>query len=332
MRLDDFEDWIPEDEELEDEDLDDEPQEDGKGMEGGAARPLSMALVCVGLIASAATICAILWNVTHSDRKERDINGPVENTVEDQTAKSSQGTKPGEDSGPETGTEPGEDSGPDTGTEPGEDFGPDTGTEPGEDSGPGNGTAAVPPTAGGEQTEASASEGTALEAMVFEECRDTVTPKDVINLRTAPDTGQTDNIVAQAVNGEQLERTGVNRDTGWSRLEYGGQTLYAVSSYLTTDLGYQPPAAVSDPNSVITKDGRTITFIDCDDTVTPKMYVNLRLEPSTSEGNDTIHCRLEYGEEVHRTGISEESGWSRVEYDGHVLYVVTSYIYVVEEQ
>ena len=84
-------------------------------------------------------------------------------------------------------------------------------------------------------------------------------------------------------------------------------------------------------NRVSTKDGRVIVFTDCDDVVTPKEYVNLRLEPSTSEGNATIHCRLNYGETVHRTGISEDSGWSRVEKDGVVCYVVTSLVFVPEE-
>ena len=90
------------------------------------------------------------------------------------------------------------------------------------------------------------------------------------------------------------------------------------------------PSATADPNRVPTKDGRVIVFTDCDDFVTPKEYVNLRLEPSTSEGNATIHCRLNYGETVHRTGISEDSGWSRVEKDGVVCYVVTSLVYVPE--
>ena len=90
------------------------------------------------------------------------------------------------------------------------------------------------------------------------------------------------------------------------------------------------PSATTDPNRVPTKDGRVIVFMDCDDFVTPKEYVNLRLEPSTSEGNATIHCRLNYGETVHRTGISEDSGWSRVEKDGVVCYVVTSLVYVPE--
>ncbi len=90
------------------------------------------------------------------------------------------------------------------------------------------------------------------------------------------------------------------------------------------------PVVTTDPNRVSTQDGRVIVFTDCDDIVTPKEYVNLRLEPSTSEGNATIHCRLNYGEAVHRTGISEDSGWSRVEKDGVVCYVVTSLVYVPE--
>ena len=35
-------------------------------------------------------------------------------------------------------------------------------------------------------------------------------------------------------NGEVVIRTGINRDLGWSRVEYNGQTLYCVSSYLTS--------------------------------------------------------------------------------------------------
>lgn len=85
-----------------------------------------------------------------------------------------------------------------------------------------------------------------------------------------------------------------------------------------------------DANRVTTQDGRVIVFTDCDDIVSPKEYVNLRLEPSTSQGNSTVRGRLNYGETVHRTGISEDSGWSRVEIDGVISYVVTSFVYVVE--
>jgi uncharacterized protein YgiM (DUF1202 family) len=182
-----------------------------------------------------------------------------------------------------------------------------------------------------------AGEGTAAvvvsdgESMSFTAVQETVMAKDVINLRSKPSTADTDNIVTQTKNGEALTRTGINSDTGWSRIDYQGQTLYAVSQYLTTDLSYQAPVQKSNPNRVSTKDGRVILFEDCDDTISPKEYVNLRTEPSTSEGGSTVYAQLNYGETAHRTGYSTDSGWSRVEYDGQVLYVVTSMIYTVTE-
>ena len=167
--------------------------------------------------------------------------------------------------------------------------------------------------------------------MEFTEVQQSVTPKDVINLRSVPDTLDADNIVAQVQNGEVLLRTGINEDTGWSELEYEGQTLYGVTQYLTTDLDYRPLIETSNPNRVSTKDGRVIIFADCNDWISPKEYVNLRTEPSTTEGNETVSCQLNYGEKVHRTGYSPDSGWSRVEYNDQVLYVVTSLMQAAEE-
>ncbi|MDE6641523.1 MAG: SH3 domain-containing protein [Acetatifactor sp.] len=299
--------------------------------EDTAVKPATRVFVFLGLVVVAAIISVILWNVTHRSRDE----GGIDNSAGEQTAESAPEDNP--ESGIDAISEESPESGPETAS--GEGREPETETVSGEDPEPGSETASEEnpesgSEVGSEPAEASGGEpeAPASGTMTFVECQDTVTPKDVINLRSAPSTGQADNIVTQATNGEVLTRTGINSDTGWSRLEYNGQTLYAVSRYLTTDLTYQPPVAEPDPNVVSTKDGRTITFTDCDDNISPKEYVNLRLEPSTSEGNATVHCRLDYGEIVHRTGISEDFGWSRVEYDGHVLYVVTSYMYVVEEQ
>ncbi len=168
--------------------------------------------------------------------------------------------------------------------------------------------------------------------MSFTPVQESVTAKDVTNLRSKPSTLDNETITAQISNGEVITRTGVNADTGWSRVEYNGQTLYAVSQLLTTDLNYKTPVQPADPNRVVTAEGRVVIFTDCDDNVSPKMYVNLRLEPSTAQGNDTIHCQISNGQTVHRTGWSEDAGWSRVEYDGNVLYVVTSFLSVVEAQ
>lgn len=334
MKLDDdyeeYEDWDQEDGEEEDRE---EP--------GMAVKPMTKALVFLGLVAAAAIICAVLWNVTHKGNPGD--SSPGDSSSGEQTGENLQTGESlsGEDSGmmPEESQESEPETVPESVPEESPASGP--GTDPEEGSEPGSGTVLGTDGASGETPETSdlnaadddgAGEITGAAAMAFTECQDTVTPKELINLRSAPTTGQADNVVAQAANGELLTRTGINSDAGWSRLEYNGQTLYAVSRYLTEDLTYQPPVAEPDPNVVSTKDGRTITFTDCDDNISPKEYVNLRLEPSTSEGNDTVHCRLEYGKIVHRTGISEASGWSRVEYDGMVLYVVTSYMYVVEEQ
>ena len=67
----------------------------------------------------------------------------------------------------------------------------------------------------------------------FEEVLEPVTAKDVVNLRNLPSTEHPDvKVVAQLHNGEIVSRTGINKDLGWSRVEYNGQTLYCVSSYL----------------------------------------------------------------------------------------------------
>ena len=177
-------------------------------------------------------------------------------------------------------------------------------------------------------------------AMIFYGLQEEVTAKELTNLRSEPSTEKgVETIVVAIKNGEIVTRTGINQDTGWSRLEYEGQTVYAVSNYLTDELvtttAIQEPVISEavliqqDLNSVTTYDGRVVTFTNINDTVSPKNEVNLRGEPSTSAGNDTIHYLLKYGENVQRTGVSEQ-GWSRVVYNDEILYVITSYIYVIE--
>ena len=181
--------------------------------------------------------------------------------------------------------------------------------------------------------------------LTFQEVDETVTAKEVTNLRSEPSTERTDTVVTQLKNGQTARRTGVNDAAGWSRLEYNGQVLYAASRLLTTELstenagtsesntsaGSQPENTPSEDDTVTTSTGRVITFTDCDDTISAKIAANLRLEPSSAQENASIHCQLEYGQTAHRTGYDEASGWSRVEYDGKVLYTVTSLVYVVEE-
>ena len=67
----------------------------------------------------------------------------------------------------------------------------------------------------------------------FETVSDQVTAKDVVNLRSLPSTQDPAcQVVAQLKKGDVITRTGVNKDLGWSRVDYKGQTLYCVTSYL----------------------------------------------------------------------------------------------------
>ena len=60
-----------------------------------------------------------------------------------------------------------------------------------------------------------------------------MTAKIEVNLRALPSVTNPDAVVVAVLhNGEYATRTGINEDYGWSRVEYNGQTLYAISSYL----------------------------------------------------------------------------------------------------
>lgn len=298
------------------------PEDDWEDEETAPMKPWMMAAVMAGLIVLAAIICAVLWHFTHLE-KEGDV--PPSSTVGSEEL--SEGVQSGSSpSGEAASSQP---ATPETTPLP-ESVSPSpvpTSVPPA------TSTPAAPQTTASPGTQASTAvqepvSGTT--AMEFTQIEDKMTPKDVINLRSEPSTLNADNIVAQAQNGDVLNRTGVNEATGWSRIDHDGEVLYAVTQYLTTDLTYKTPVQAANPNRVNTLDGRIILFTDCDDNITPKEYVNLRTEPSTSEGETTVRCQISNGEVVHRTGYSPDAGWSRVEYNGEILYVVSSYMYTVE--
>lgn len=159
--------------------------------------------------------------------------------------------------------------------------------------------------------------------MNFAEVNETVTAKDSTNLRDIPSQGDDSAIVYTLQNGETVTRTGVS-DSGWSRLTYNGTTVYAVSSYLTTDLQYQPP--VSEQEGAGSGDGLKTKFADRNEQVTAKIEVNLRALPSVTNPDATVVAVLHNGEYVTRTGINEDYGWSRVDYNGQTLYCISSYL------
>lgn len=151
--------------------------------------------------------------------------------------------------------------------------------------------------------------------IIFTEVNETVTAKQETNLRTEPSTLNDDSIVGKLVHGDTATRTGIGHN-GWSRIIYNGQTLYAVTSYLTTDMedtGQQAP-----PQGPV--------YTPVNEQVTAKMETNLRTEPSTAS-DDTIVALLHNGETLTRTAIGD-NGWSQLDYNGQTVYAVSSYLIV----
>lgn len=163
--------------------------------------------------------------------------------------------------------------------------------------------------------------------MKFRDVNETVTAKKETNLRDKPSQGSDAKVVYTLKNGETATRTGIS-DSGWSRIEYKGQTLYAVSSLLTTDLTIkQPePEVPEEPD-----DGIKTQFTTVDDWVTPKDAVNLRLKPTTDDSVGPVVVKIEKGVILHRIGINTDVGWSKVEYEGQILYCVSSYLDITEK-
>ena len=108
-------------------------------------------------------------------------------------------------------------------------------------------------------------------------------------------------------------------------VEVDGIIYYAVSNYLTTDLNYKP--AQEEPD-----DGIETEFRAIEDRVTAKEVVNLRNIPSVTREDSVIVAYLKNGEVVTRTGINNEMGWSRVDYNGKTLYCISSYLKIVENE
>lgn len=147
--------------------------------------------------------------------------------------------------------------------------------------------------------------------LIYTDVSEDVTAKDEVNLRSGAGTGF--DVIAVLKNGDVVKRTGIGTN-GWSRLDYNGQTVYAITSYLTTDLNStpEPPPDIVDGN----------TFTAQNDSVTAKDEVNLRRSPTTSA---EIVGVLKNNTVLQRTAVSNK-GWSRLIYNGQTVYAVTSYL------
>ena len=159
--------------------------------------------------------------------------------------------------------------------------------------------------------------------MKFTETNETVTAKDETNLRDRPSQDADSQIIYTLKNGETAQRIAVS-ESGWSKLLFGGQTCYAVSSYLTTDLNHTPGTSSSQMPDA-DGDGIITDFEPTDQMVTAKELVNLRSLPSVEREDSKILGQLKKYDLARRVGISS-NGWSKLEYNGQTCYAVSSYL------
>lgn len=171
--------------------------------------------------------------------------------------------------------------------------------------------------------------------MKFREVNETVTAKDRTNLRNKPSQGSDSTVVYTLTNGETATRTGIS-DSGWSRVVYKGQTLYAVSSYLTTDLTVkEPEPEVPDEPTYEELNGIKTKFTEVHDYVTPVAsvdHLNLRAKPTTQDSVSPVVVEVKHGEVLERIGVSTDADhtYSKVRYNGQILYCVSKYLETVE--
>ena len=86
------------------------------------------------------------------------------------------------------------------------------------------------PTPGPEENASNSGDGIQTD---FTDCNETVMAKIEVNLRNIPSvTSEKSTVIATAHYGETFRRVGINEELGWSKVEYNGQTLYCVSSYI----------------------------------------------------------------------------------------------------
>ena len=154
---------------------------------------------------------------------------------------------------------------------------------------------------------------------IFTPTNDSVTAKQEVNLRALPTTDS--EVVGKLTSDTFLPRTAIG-DKGWSRLDYNGQKVYAVTNYLTTEAPKIKPEEIPNEETTVTEHGMTFTLVTVN--VTAKEEVNLRDKPTT-DGSNVVYT-LKNGEYITKTGVCEQSGWARLEYNGQTVYCIDSFL------
>lgn len=178
----------------------------------------------------------------------------------------------------------------------------------------------------GEKPAAAGNESTQVGGLTFKSVNEAVTARDKVNLRDFPST-ETGNIVGTLSYGEAVVRTGISgsADSGWSRLDVNGQTVYASSRLLATSMDYKEQEKISAENPEA-----GMHFVAASGTVKAKSgETNLRSLPTTSEPSQVV-ATLTGDATAQRIGIDKDKGWTKINYNGQIVYAVTNYLTVAE--
>ncbi len=154
---------------------------------------------------------------------------------------------------------------------------------------------------------------------IFVPANDRVTAKQEVNLRALPTTDS--EVIGKLTSGTFLPRTAIG-DKGWSRLDYKGQTVYAVTNYLTTEAPEIKPEQTPEDSTTVTEYSMEFALVTVN--VTAKEEVNLRDKPTT-DGSNIVYT-LKNGEYITKTGVCKQSGWARLEYNGQTVYCIDSFL------
>lgn len=172
------------------------------------------------------------------------------------------------------------------------------------------------------QESEAASDTDTAGGLTFKSVNEAVTARDKVNLRDLPST-ETGKIVGTLSYGEAVVRTGVSGsdDSGWSRLTVNGQTVYASSRLLATSMDYkeQEKPTAENPEA-------GMHFVAASGTVKAKSgETNLRSLPTTNEPSQVV-AQLTGDATAERIAMDKDKGWTKLNYNGQVVYAVTNYL------
>ena len=162
--------------------------------------------------------------------------------------------------------------------------------------------------------------------LTFRAVNEAVTARDKVNLRDQPGT-ETGKVVGTLSYGEAVVRTGISgsSDTGWSRLEVNGQVVYASSRLLATSMDYKEKEKPTPENPEA-----GMRFVAASGTVKAKSgETNLRTLPTTNEPSAVV-AQLTGDATAQRIAVETDKGWTKLSYNGQIVYAVSSYLTVTE--